>query len=88
MGYGYDPICQSCGTKFSVSEGSGMVALPFRCDQCGKEWWWEFGPGGPVGKRSCSTAMRMRRNIPSRRVATLPQLPVGPLSSRIPRSRR
>ncbi len=52
MGYGYDAICQSCGTSFSVSEGSGMVAMPFHCDQCGKEWWWEFGPGGPMGKEA------------------------------------
>jgi hypothetical protein len=52
MGYGYDAICKSCGTRFSVSEGSGMVAMPFHCDQCGKEWWWEFGPGGPMGKEA------------------------------------
>jgi hypothetical protein len=29
MGYGYDAMCQSCGTKFSVHEGSGMAAMPF-----------------------------------------------------------
>ena len=50
MGYSYDAICKSCGTKFSVSQGSGMVAMPFHCDQCGEEWWWEFGFGGPVGQ--------------------------------------
>lgn len=52
MGYGYDAICRSCGTRFAVSEGPGMVAMPFHCDQCGKEWWWKFGPGGPTGKEA------------------------------------
>jgi len=50
MGHAYDAICRRCGTTFGVSEGSGMIAMPFHCDRCGKEWWWEFGPGGPVGK--------------------------------------
>ena len=50
MGHGYDAICRTCETKFSVSEGSGMVAMPLHCDNCGKEWWWEFGPGGPMGE--------------------------------------
>lgn len=49
MGRGYDAICHDCGSKFSVHEGSGMIAMPFHCERCGKEWWWEFGPGGPVG---------------------------------------
>jgi hypothetical protein len=52
MGYGYDAICQSCGTKFSVHEGSGMAAMPFHCDRCGNEWWWEFGPDGPMGEEA------------------------------------
>jgi predicted Zn-ribbon and HTH transcriptional regulator len=42
MGYGYDAICKECGTKFEVNEGPGMVAMPYHCDRCGKEWWWEF----------------------------------------------
>lgn len=50
MGYRYDAICTVCGTKFAVSEGSGMIGMPLHCDRCGKEWWWEFGPGGPIGK--------------------------------------
>lgn len=52
MGYGYDAICTACGTKFEVNEGSGMIAMPFHCERCGKEWWWEFGPGGPMGKEA------------------------------------
>lgn len=52
MGYGYDVICKACGTKSQVSEGSGMNAMPFHCDRCGKEWWWEFGVGGPMGKEA------------------------------------
>ena len=50
MGYAYDAICKSCGTKFQVSEGSGMIAMPFHCERCGSDWWWEFGPGGPLDK--------------------------------------
>ena len=50
MGHGYDAICKGCGTKFEVNEGSGMIAMPFHCDRCGKEWWWQFGPGGPTGE--------------------------------------
>ena len=52
MGYGYDAICKGCGTKFEVNDGSGMVAMPFHCERCGKEWWWEFGPEGPMGKEA------------------------------------
>ena len=47
MGYGYGAICQECQTKFDVNEGSGMTAMPFHCESCGKEWWWKFGPDGP-----------------------------------------
>jgi hypothetical protein len=50
VGYTYGAICNECGTAFEVNEGSGMIAMPFHCNRCGKEWWWEFGPGGPVGK--------------------------------------
>lgn len=50
MGYGYDAICKQCGTRFPVSEGAGMVAVPLHCDTCGREWWWEFGELGPVGQ--------------------------------------
>ncbi len=51
MGHAYDAICRHCGTRFEVSEGSG-IAMPFHCDRCGKEWWWEFGPGGPMDKQA------------------------------------
>ena len=50
MGQGYGAICNECGERFEVNEGSGMIAMPFHCDLCGKEWWWEFGPRGPMGK--------------------------------------
>lgn len=30
--------------------GSGMMAMPLHCNQCGKETWWEFGPEGPMDK--------------------------------------
>ena len=50
MGRGYLAICNRCGEKFHVNEGPGMLAMPFRCEQCGREWWWEFGSGGPMGK--------------------------------------
>jgi predicted Zn-ribbon and HTH transcriptional regulator len=52
MGESYDAICKECGTSLAVSDGSGMIAMPFHCDLCGKEWWWEFGPGGPMGKEA------------------------------------
>lgn len=52
MGYGYDAICKACETKFEVNEGSGMNAVPFHCERCGKEWWWEFGLGGQDGKEA------------------------------------
>jgi hypothetical protein len=50
VGRSYDAICNNCRTKFQVNKGSGMIAMPFHCDRCGKEWWWEFGPQGPMGK--------------------------------------
>ena len=52
MGHTYSVICNECGGRFEVSEGSGMIAMPFHCERCGKEWWWEFGPGGPMGKEA------------------------------------
>ena len=52
MGSQWSAICKECRTKFEVSEGSGMEAMPFHCDRCGKEWWWNFGPRGPGGKAS------------------------------------
>lgn len=48
MGRTYAAICNECGSAFEVSEGSGMAAMPLHCNQCGREWWWEFGPGGPI----------------------------------------
>jgi hypothetical protein len=39
----YDAICNGCETKFEVSEGSGMFAMPFHCNVCGKVWDWVFG---------------------------------------------
>lgn len=50
VGRAYDAICKRCGGKFHVSEGSGMIAMPFHCEQCGQVWWWEFGPRRPMGK--------------------------------------
>lgn len=50
MGHTFEAICKACETRFEVSEGSGMIAMPYHCENCGKEWWWEFGPGGPTGK--------------------------------------
>ena len=44
MGEMYDAICNGCETKFDVSEGSGMFAMPFHCDQCGATWVWVFDP--------------------------------------------
>lgn len=43
MGEFYDALCNDCGTKFEVCEGSGMNAMPLHCTQCGKEWTWNFG---------------------------------------------
>lgn len=50
MGYTYGVICKQCDEHFEVNDGSGMIAMPLHCDRCGKEWWWEFGPGGPIGE--------------------------------------
>ena len=70
MGNRYDAICTVCGTKFPVSEGSGMIAMPFHCDRCGKEWWWELGPGGPMGNDAdrprCGCGGEFRTDAPPR----------------------
>ena len=50
MGRSFSAICNSCETRFEVNEGSGMIAMPLRCDRCGSEWWWEFGDSGPLGE--------------------------------------
>ena len=50
MGRGYQAICKECSTTVEVNDGPGMLAMPIRCEVCGKEWWWEFGPGGPDGE--------------------------------------
>ena len=50
MGRGYGAICNECGERFKVNDGSGMIAMPFHCDRCGKEWWRHFGSGGPIGE--------------------------------------
>lgn len=50
MGRGYLAVCKECGTQVEVNEGPGMSSMPLRCDRCGKEWWWDFGVGGPMGE--------------------------------------
>jgi predicted Zn-ribbon and HTH transcriptional regulator len=52
MGHAYDVFCKECGATFPVSEGSGMIAMPFHCDRCGTEWWWAAGTRGPMGKEA------------------------------------
>jgi len=49
VGRGYEALCKRCGTRVEVNEGPGMSSMPLRCEDCGKEWWWDFGPGGPTG---------------------------------------
>jgi predicted Zn-ribbon and HTH transcriptional regulator len=48
MGHGFGVICKECGTKFQVNDGPGMIAMPFRCDRCGKEWWRRYPQEGPL----------------------------------------
>ncbi len=43
----YQAICKRCSTSLKVRNGPGMYSMPLRCKRCGKEWWWEFGLGGP-----------------------------------------
>ncbi len=73
MGYGYDAICKSCETKFPVSERSGMIAMPFHCDGCGKEWWWD-SDRGDLWAKSLSPAVRIWRDVQGRCQAPLSQL--------------
>lgn len=70
MGRGYGAICNVCGTTFEVNEGPGMIAMPLHCDTCGKEWWWHFGPGGPMDKEpnppSCDCGGTFTEDAPRR----------------------
>ena len=70
MGHTYGAICNECGTHFEVNEGSGMLAMPFHCDRCGKEWWWNSGPDGPTDKKTdpprCSCGGRFSMDAPPR----------------------
>ena len=70
MGRGYQAICAQCDTTIEVHEGSGMYAMPFRCEECGLEWWWEFGPGGPTEKEAnppqCECGGRFTSDAPPR----------------------
>lgn len=70
MGHCHDAICTICGTRFTVSEGSGMIAMPFHCTRCGREWWWEFGSGGPMDKEAdpslCECGGRFAPEAPPR----------------------
>lgn len=69
MGRGYGAICSECDTRFEVNEGSGMIAMPLHCDRCGKEWWWEFGPGGPIREPdppACGCEGRFTMDAPPR----------------------
>ena len=76
MGQGYGALYNECGERFEVNEGSGMIAMPFHCDLCGKEWWWEFGPGGPMGKGAGPIALRVRGDLQSQRAAALSEVPL------------
>jgi predicted Zn-ribbon and HTH transcriptional regulator len=69
VGRGHQAICKQCGTEVEVNEGSGMIAMPFRCEDCGKEWWWDFGPGGPTRKPDsppCGCGGRFTEDAPPR----------------------
>lgn len=69
MGRGYEAVCQRCHMRVEVHEGPGMVAMPLRCERCGNEWWWEFGPGGPTGEPdapSCECGGRFTEDAPPR----------------------
>lgn len=87
LGRGYGAICNECETRFDVNEGSGMTAMPFHCDTCGKEWWWEFGGGGPMGNQlsppwcECGGTFRVdaRPRCPSCRSKDLRQDPDEPV---------
>ena len=52
-----------------VNEGPGMYSMPLRCSTCGKEWWWNFGPGGPSGRPKpprCECGGRFTQSAPPR----------------------
>lgn len=70
MGRGYEALCKRCGQRAGVHDGPGMGAMPLRCDTCGKEWWWEFGPGGPIDKspepRACECGGTFTEEAPPR----------------------
>lgn len=70
MGYTYGVICNECDEHFDVNEGSGMVAMPLHCDSCGREWWWEFGPSGPLDEQPdappCPCGGRFTADAPPR----------------------
>ncbi len=48
MGYGFGAICKDCGTRFPVNEGAGMTAIPFHCEACGTEKWFDHDAGIPL----------------------------------------
>jgi len=53
-----------------------MIAMPFHCEQCGKEWWWEFGPQGTDGEDSTPPELRLRWIVYHGSSSTLPSLPL------------
>jgi hypothetical protein len=73
-GHGYDAICNTCETKFSVSEGSGMIAMPLHCDSCGKGVVVGVRAGGTYGRSAGTSALRMRRDVQSRCQAAVSKL--------------
>lgn len=70
MGRGYQAICKECSTTVEVNDGPGMSAMPFRCEDCGREWWWKFGPGGPMDREAnpppCKCGGRFTSEAPPR----------------------
>lgn len=69
MGRSYLALCNECGTEVQVNEGPSMSAMPFRCESCGREWWWQFGPEGPVGEPSpprCGCGGKFSEDAPPR----------------------
>ncbi len=69
MGRGYQAICMKCLTSIETNDGAGMASMPLRCETCGKEWSWNFGPGGPVGEPDpppCECGGRFTSNAPPR----------------------
>ena len=70
MGHAFTAICNDCSASFTIHDGPGMRAMPFHCDTCGKEWWWDFGPGGPIGEEPtpppCDCGGKFRSDAPPR----------------------